>query len=318
MIARCGRVVVLSTGLLGSLMILLQLQIFTFEFSPDAGITSTQPLTMERRALSTPDEESPSSRHFPRVLLIGVRKGGTRALLDALALHPRIKAARREVHYFDDEDNYEKGEEWYLQQMPLSRDEITIEKTPAYFTNPLVPERVHRMNPAMKIILIVRDPVTRAVSDFTQVYYNRLELNKSLPIFSDLAFTKDGEINMTYKPVRNSLYSTHLERWLKYFPLGQILVLDGDVFAKDPLSQLQLSENFLELPHKIRADHLLFNPTKGFHCFRKSPTSKVKCLGRSKGRPHRNIGDKHQQHLAQLLKLHNRAFFQMINRAFDW
>ncbi|KAF8360945.1 hst-3.1 [Pristionchus pacificus] len=319
MMARCGRVAVIASGLLGSLALIALIEIFSFELSTESGITSTQPLTMARRAMSSlSDAKILPSRHFPSALLIGVRKGGTRALLDALALHPQIKAARREVHYFDDEMNYGKGEEWYLQQMPFSRNEITIEKTPAYFTNPLVPERVYRMNPAMKIILIIREPVTRAISDFTQVYYNRLELNKSLPVFSELAFTREGQIEMSYKPVRNSLYALHLKQWLKIFPLNQILVLDGDIFAKDPLSQLRLAEDFLGLPHAIRDSQLIFNPSKGFHCFRKTSSSKVKCLGRSKGRPHREIDDKTQQHLARLLRPHNRVFFQMINRVFPW
>ncbi|GMT16443.1 hypothetical protein PFISCL1PPCAC_7740 [Pristionchus fissidentatus] len=320
MMARCGRVAVLATGVLCSLALLALLQIFSFELSPEAGLTSTQPLTIERRAMSAPSEESRSPQHhLPSALLIGVRKGGTRALLDALALHPAIKAARREVHYFDDETNYAKGEEWYLERMPLSRSgEFTIEKTPAYFTNPTVPERVYRLNPSMKIILIVREPVTRAISDFTQVYYNRLELNKSLPVFEDLVFTRDGKIDETYKPLRNSLYSTHLKRWLRYFPLNQILILDGDQFVKDPLSQLRLAEDFLQLRHEIRSDQLIFNPAKGFHCFRKTYSSKVKCLGRSKGRMHRQIDERTQHQLGKLLRPHNKAFYRMINRVFDW
>jgi hypothetical protein len=35
-----------------------------------------------------------------------VRKGGTRALLEMLSLHPRIKVAPQEVHFFDNETNY--------------------------------------------------------------------------------------------------------------------------------------------------------------------------------------------------------------------
>ncbi|GMS87164.1 hypothetical protein PENTCL1PPCAC_9339, partial [Pristionchus entomophagus] len=319
MIAWCGRVAVLSIGSLCALALIATLPMFSFELSPDAGITSTQPLMMEAQSIRALAKTSPAKRHFPSALVIGVRKGGTRALLDALALHPRIKAARREVHYFDDEINFKKGTEWYLQQMPLSTEEmITIEKTPAYFTNRLVPERVHRMNPAMKIILIVREPVIRAISDFTQVYYNRLEMNKTLPEFSSLAFTREGRIGMTYKPVRNSIYELHLSPWLRLFPLKQILVLDGDAFAKDPLSQLRIAEEFLGISHLIQTDQLIFDPAKGFYCFRKAHLSKAKCLGRSKGRPHREIDNEVQRQLSKLLRPHNRAFFQMINRSFDW
>lgn len=45
-----------------------------------------------------------------------------------------------------------------------NEDEITIEKSPAYYINKSVPERVYRMNPKMKLIVVVRNPLTRAIS----------------------------------------------------------------------------------------------------------------------------------------------------------
>lgn len=42
--------------------------------------------------------------------------------------------------------------------------ELVIEKTPAYFVKREVPARVAAMNPAVKLVLVLRDPVTRALS----------------------------------------------------------------------------------------------------------------------------------------------------------
>lgn len=52
---------------------------------------------------------------------------------------------------------------------PTLEGQITIEKTPSYFVMREVPQRVYQMNPAMKLLVVVRDPVTRAISDYTQV-----------------------------------------------------------------------------------------------------------------------------------------------------
>lgn len=72
-------------------------------------------------------------------LIIGVRKCGTRALLEMLYLHPRIQKAAGEVHFFDRDENYLKGLEWYRKKMPHSfRGQITIEKSPSYFVTPEV------------------------------------------------------------------------------------------------------------------------------------------------------------------------------------
>lgn len=74
-----------------------------------------------------------------QAIIIGVRKCGTRALLEMLFLHPRIQKAAGEVHFFDRDDNYSRGLEWYRHKMPHSfKDQVTIEKSPSYFVTPEV------------------------------------------------------------------------------------------------------------------------------------------------------------------------------------
>jgi len=59
-------------------------------------------------------------RRLPQCLIIGVRKGGTRALLEFLNLHPDVQAERREVHFFDKDNRYRRGLDWYRRQMPAT------------------------------------------------------------------------------------------------------------------------------------------------------------------------------------------------------
>ena len=47
----------------------------------------------------------------PQALIVGVKKGGTRALLEFLRLHPDIRALGSEPHFFD--RCYERGLAWY-------------------------------------------------------------------------------------------------------------------------------------------------------------------------------------------------------------
>lgn len=51
---------------------------------------------------------------------------------------------------------------------PTLEGQVTMEKTPSYFVTREVPQRVHQMNPNTKLLIVVRDPVTRAISDYTQ------------------------------------------------------------------------------------------------------------------------------------------------------
>lgn len=50
-------------------------------------------------------------KRLPSAIIIGVKKGGTRALLEYLRLHPSVKAPGPEIHYFDRHFSY--GLEWY-------------------------------------------------------------------------------------------------------------------------------------------------------------------------------------------------------------
>ena len=65
---------------------------------------------------------------------------------------------------------YEEGEDWYRRQMPYStQHQITIEKTPNYFVDKLAPGRVFDFNSSMRLMLIVRNPVDRSMSDYLQL-----------------------------------------------------------------------------------------------------------------------------------------------------
>lgn len=50
-------------------------------------------------------------KRFPQAIIIGVKKGGTRALLEFLRIHPDVRAVGAEPHFFD--RFYDKGLEWY-------------------------------------------------------------------------------------------------------------------------------------------------------------------------------------------------------------
>lgn len=51
------------------------------------------------------------TKKLPQAIIIGVKKGGTRALLEFLRVHPDIRAVGAEPHFFD--RNYDKGLDWY-------------------------------------------------------------------------------------------------------------------------------------------------------------------------------------------------------------
>lgn len=100
------------------------------------------------------DSDNLSQRKLSDLLIIGVKKCGTRALLEFLRLHPDVRAASNEVHFFD--RHYSYGLNWYRKKMPPTvNGQLTMEKTPSYFVTSTVPARVFRMNRKIKLLLVV-------------------------------------------------------------------------------------------------------------------------------------------------------------------
>ena len=97
---------------------------------------------------------------FENAIIAGFAKCGIRALIWFLSNIDLIKAARRELHFFD--RYYEKGLDWYRDQFPPRLEsEIGIEKTPAYISDDPSIERIYRMNSSLRIIVIICEPVQK-------------------------------------------------------------------------------------------------------------------------------------------------------------
>uniref|UniRef100_A0AAV2MIC4 Heparan sulfate glucosamine 3-O-sulfotransferase 1 n=1 Tax=Knipowitschia caucasica TaxID=637954 RepID=A0AAV2MIC4_KNICA len=308
------RTSVMAALLLGLLLFALQSPPIPSRPEPWPPAEPTDPsLSLDNATAPHPNG---TSQQLPKFIIIGVRKGGTRALIEMLSLHSSVAAAQNEVHFFDWESHYQKGIPWYLSQMPFAYpDQLTVEKTPAYFTSGKVPKRIYDMNPDIKLLLILRDPTERVLSDYTQVFYNRLQKHKRYqPI--EYVLVKDGDINLGYKALNRSLYYVHMQNWLQYFPMDSIHVVDGDELIRDPLPEMKRVERFLKLEPQINASNFYFNKTKGFYCLRDH--GKDRCLHDSKGRAHPHVAPAILQKLYKFFHEPNQRFFQMVGRTFNW
>ncbi|XP_047465395.1 heparan sulfate glucosamine 3-O-sulfotransferase 3B1b [Mugil cephalus] len=256
------------------------------------------------------------SKKLPQAIIIGVKKGGTRALLEFLRVHPDIRAVGAEPHFFD--RNYDNGLEWYRELMPKTLEgQITMEKTPSYFVTREAPARISAMSRDTKLIVVVRDPVTRAISDYTQT----LSKKPDIPSFESLTFKNrtTGLIDTSWSAIQIGIYAKHLDNWLQYFPMDQILFVSGERLISDPAGELGRVQDFLGLKRIITDKHFYFNQTKGFPCLKKAEgSSKPHCLGKTKGRTHPNIDPEVVQRLRDFYRPFNMKFYQMTGHNFGW
>ncbi|XP_054877606.1 heparan sulfate glucosamine 3-O-sulfotransferase 4 [Poeciliopsis prolifica] len=293
--------------------------------SPTKSAAVFRPTAPERehQEISTTDSElrvnctsDYGEKKLPQAIIIGVKKGGTRALLEALRVHPDVRAVGNEPHFFD--RNYEKGLDWYRDLMPSTLEgQITMEKTPSYFVTNHAPKRIHSMAKDIKLIIVVRNPVTRAISDYTQTLSKKPEI----PTFEVLTFKNRtlGLIDASWSALRIGIYALHLESWMQYFPLSQMHFVSGERLIVDPAGEMAKVQDFLGLKRIVTDKHFYFNKTKGFPCLKKPEDSSTpRCLGKSKGRTHPKIDPDVIRRLHKFYKPFNLMFYQMTGQNFEW
>lgn len=190
-------------------------------------------------------------------LIAGVQKGGTTALFDYLVEHPALDLpAIKEAHFFDDE----RGVDWaapdYARYHALfSRPAPALrgEATPIYVYWPQCLERIAAYNPAMKLILLFRDPVERAWSHWRMEYGRGAEtrpfawcIREGRHRVATDAVTPG--FHREYSYVERGFYGAQLERLYKHFPRRQTLLLTSEDLAANPGPVLARVTEFLEVP----------------------------------------------------------------------
>ncbi|XP_051994663.1 heparan sulfate glucosamine 3-O-sulfotransferase 2-like [Xyrauchen texanus] len=272
--------------------------------------------TVDHKQINNTNSPKYGNKKLPNALIVGVKKGGTRAVLEFIRIHPDVRALGTEPHFFD--RNYDKGLDWYRGLMPRTLDsQITMEKTPSYFVTREAPRRISNMSHETKLIVVVRNPITRAISDYTQT----LSKNPDIPSFEELAFKNKsvGIVDTSWNAIRIGMYILHLENWLQFFRLSQIHFVSGERLITDPAGELGRVQDFLGLKRIITDKHFYFNRTKGFPCLKKpESSSQPRCLGKSKGRTHVQIDQEVIEQLREFYRPFNEKFYEMVGHDFRW
>lgn len=119
----------------------------------------------DRAVATAADLRSRAGRgRLPDLVIAGVQKGGTTFLYQELTRHPDVgPALTKELHFFD--DNWRRGIDHY--RGDFRRDgRLAVEASPGYVFHPLALSRLTDAVPGVKVVLVLRDPVKRAYSQY--------------------------------------------------------------------------------------------------------------------------------------------------------
>ena len=271
-------------------------------------------------SLYTPPSGEIKEKRLPKVIIVGVSKCGTRALLDYLALHPNIIAANKEVNFFTNASMYNKGPELYRNTMPLSySDQLTVEKSPDYFECEMCPERIIAIDRNIKLLLILCNPVDRLVSQYMQLKEKNDHTGQHMAGFEEWAVDPiTNTVRKTVASIRTGMYDQYMTNWFRFFHKDKVHVIDGATFIKDPVGEMRKVEEFLELKHYLTSEDIYYNATKGFHCMYSRIAKKSHCLGPTKGRPHIQVLPGVYQTLQTFYNPHNARLKSYFSYQMSW
>lgn len=185
---------------------------------------------------------------------VGAQKAGTSALDAYLRAHPALCMSKiKEVHLFDDDQTFFQRAlggyaAYHGQFAPTSSAQLIGEITPAYMYWNDAPRRIWEYNPAMKLIAVLRNPITRAHSQWNM----QRDVGKDpLPFWEALQSERERlraslpYQNRNFSYVDRGFYTAQLRRLWSFFPSAQLLVLRHEDLRRKPGETIDRVFDFL-------------------------------------------------------------------------
>lgn len=179
----------------------------------------------------------------PHFIIVGAQKSGTSTLHGILGAHPDVFIPDREIFFFDIDDpvqhpdfvapggaardfdaDFSSYEAWYARFFEhAAPGQLRGEDSTSYLPSTLAPERIARLCPEVKVIALLRDPVSRAYSH----YWHDVSRGRCSQSFEDVAGDHDSLV------VQRGCYREQIERYHDALGADRVRVLLFEEFAKN-------------------------------------------------------------------------------------
>ncbi len=220
----------------------------------------------------------------PGLVIVGAQKSGTSTLNHLLRLHPDLLGLeRKEVHYFN--DNFFRGKRWYRSFFPPQDGRLFFEATPDYLCHPFAAERMAVELPNAKLVAMLREPSSRALSQYWMEYM-RGEENLEIEAAFDAEPSRLARfpISRLERPRAFSraharhgyywrgLYAEQLENFFDRFDRNRVLIIRAEDFDHDPQAILDQLCDFACVP-RFKPEYRRINESLVGDVITQSPTT---------------------------------------------
>lgn len=195
---------------------------------------------------------------YPNTFIIGVQKAGTTTLDDWLSQHPQVYCydSLKDVHLFGLLDKQQIEQKLRQEPVPYAGQPVVLQSAVNYIFYPGMLKAISTECPGAKLIVILRNPVDRAISAYT--YFRKMLREKrearAALVYepaTNLPFSKDNN-DFTY--LEHGLYFNQLKSVFEYFSKENVLVLDYDGLRKQPEQMNAAIFRFLGIDEGFKPD----------------------------------------------------------------
>ena len=203
-------------------------------------------------------------------LICGAQKSGTTALYNYLSGHPSLfLPTTKELHIFDNENKDWSNE--YIEMIDRDihhhfkdapSENLCGEATPVSLFWQYSAERIWRYNPAMKLIAILRNPITRAYSQWNMEVQRGRDAQPFNTSLENEEKRGRNELPLqprVYSYLNRGFYSVQLRRLWHFFPRQQVLILRQEQLQREPEQTLE------QVCQHLGIDRLAFKQNEQSH-----------------------------------------------------
>jgi hypothetical protein len=186
-------------------------------------------------------------REWPNLFVVGAGRAGTTSLWSYLRQHPQIFMSKlKEPHFFSGEtppqQRFVHDESEYKALFRPGRDlPFRGEASPSYLWHPAAPEAIARVQPESRIVISLRDPISRAFSSYRLRRRNRIDRRPFLDALREGLSLPNGELPQYF---RAGQYLGPVTTYLQTFP-GRVHVLVFEELADDTRREVDRVFEFL-------------------------------------------------------------------------
>lgn len=190
-----------------------------------------------------------SQRSMPDFILIGAMKCGTSTLQTQLAAQNGVfMTTPKEPNYFSDDDVFAKGPDWYTGLFEAAPPGTLKGEASTHYTKlPTYPATLDRMRaalPALKLVYMIRNPVTRAVSHYIHEWTERRVGDDAQAAFRSTSdFVDYGRYGMQITP------------FLDTYGASNVMLTSLEAVKADPDAEFARIAAFLGLPPEASWQH---------------------------------------------------------------